>query len=192
MASDNGQPAVAPDRVQDRPIPLVALRRLTPDFPSSTSFDSSNPTSSPETPASQRSPVADATSPNSSHERFPRQTTCSSSASTPPEDPSTPPSNPQLPLSSAASTVPQSVPEDLQPPAPLQRRAAWRLILALWDDRRTWVQNSIGLAGLVVGLVGLFVYALRAYNMAKWTAYNDLLQSCAALGQVRGVSFGPS
>lgn len=192
MASDNGQPAVAPDPVQNRSIPLVALRRPTPDSSSSTPFNSSDPTTSPETPTSASSPIADDTSLSPSHRRFPRQTTHSSGSSAAPEDsPFTSPI-PQLQLSSASSTtIPQSVPEHPQPPAPPQRREAWRLILAPWNSRQTWVQTSIGLAGLVVALVGLFVYALRGYEVAKWTAYNDLLQSCAALVQVSERSIRP-
>ena len=184
MESDSGHTAVAPEPFHDRSIPLVALTRPTLNASSSTSISSPDPTIPPETPASPIPPVADVTSPISSHQRFSPQTTHSSGTSAAPEDNPLTPSVPELQPSSASSTtIPHFVPEDSQAPAPPQRREARRLILALWDGRRTWVQTSIGIAALVVALVGL-LFALRGYNIAKWTAYNDLLQSCAALVQV--------
>lgn len=46
-------------------------------------------------------------------------------------------------------------------------------------------QAAIALVTLALGLVSLFIYALRSYKLAIWTAHNDLLQACIGLAQVR-------
>ena len=178
MASSTDQPTQGPLTAPDRSIPLVTLRKPTLDASSSTSLDSSAPTSSPSTPASLTPPTsAHDSSPTNTPERLSRQTTCVSCASVSPSDSSSPPP-------SQPSTIPRSVPDDLEPPRPAQRQATWISLIQPWDHRRTWVQNTIGLAALAVALVGMFVYALRGYKLAKWSAHNDLLQSCATLIQV--------
>lgn len=50
--------------------------------------------------------------------------------------------------------------------------------------RRPSIQELIGLISLLVACIGLFVYSHRSFVMAKWTAYNDLLTTCAQLKQV--------
>lgn len=179
MASTTDQPAQSPLTAPGCPIPLVTLRHPTLDASSSTSLDSSAHTSPPSTPASLTPPTsADDSSLANSPESLSRQTTYVSCASLSPADGLSPPSSRPSP------TIPRSVPDEPEPPRPTQRQGTWISLMPPWDHRRTWVQNSIGLAALAVALVGMFVYALRGYKIAKWTARNDLIQSCAALIQV--------
>ena len=176
MASTTIQPASDTATTTERPIPLMALRRPTLDASSSTSLDSSVPSTSPSTPSSLTPPTsAHECSSSSSPDRLSRQTTCASGTPAPPIN------YPQQPSSQPHTTVRPDEPESPNPP---QRQETWLSFLPPYDHRRTWLQNSIGIAALAVALVGMFVYALRGYKMAKWTEYNDLLQSCAALIQV--------
>ncbi|KAG6988515.1 hypothetical protein G7Y79_00072g097770 [Physcia stellaris] len=178
MASNTDMLAPGPLTAPDRPIPLVTLRQPTLGASSSISLNSSTPTTPPSTPASLTPPTsAHGSSPTITPERLSRQTTCVSAVSVaPPDGLSPPPSQPSL-------TIPRSIPDEPEPPRPQQRQATWISLMPPWDHRRTWVQNTIGLAALAVALVGMFVYALRGYKLAKWTARNDLLQSCATLIQ---------
>lgn len=56
--------------------------------------------------------------------------------------------------------------------------------LGRWVSKRSWFQSILGISSLLVAMVSLFVYGLRSYEMAKWSLYNDLLQTCAGLIQV--------
>ena len=59
----------------------------------------------------------------------------------------------------------------------------WNKIrLALFQG--AWLQNTIGMAGLAVALVALFVYAYRGYKMDKYENRMALVQACASKKQV--------
>ncbi|KAL8782621.1 MAG: hypothetical protein Q9195_009611 [Heterodermia aff. obscurata] len=186
MTSTPVQSASDSASTPERSIPLVALRRPTIDASSSASL-SSAPTTSPSTPSSLTPPTSahDSSSSSSpaSPDRLSRQTTYVSGTPAPsihcPDLSLSPHQSPSQPQTAA----PQSVPDSPGPQNPPQRQDTWLSFLPPYDHRRTWLQNSIGIAALAVALVGMFVYALRGYKMAKWTEYNDLLQSCAALIQ---------
>ena len=189
MASTTLQPASDSATTTERPIPLVALRRPTLDVSSSASPDSSVPATSPSTPSSLTPPTsAHESSPSSSPDRLSRQTTCVSGTSSTSINCTDLSLSPQQPSSQPHAAIPRSVPDELGPQNPPQRQDTWLSFLPPYDHRRTWLQNSIGVAALAVALVGMFVYALRGYKMAKWTEWNDLLQSCAALIQVSLIS----
>ena len=185
MASTTVQSAPDSATTPERLIPLVALRPPTLHASSSTSLDSSAPTTSSSTPSSLTPPTsAHDSSPSSSPDRLSRQTTCVSGTPAPSINCPDLSLSPQPPSSQPPTTIPRSVPDEPVPQNPPQRQDTWLSFLPPYDHRRTWLQNSIGIAALAVALVGMFVYALRGYKMAKWTEYNDLLQSCAALLQV--------
>lgn len=185
MASTPVQSAPESATTPDRSIPLVALRPPTLDASSSTSLDSSAPTTSPSTPSSLTPPTsAHESSPSSSPDRLSRLTTCVSSTPATSINSADLSLSPQQPSSQPHPAVPGTAPDQPEPQNPPQRQDTWLGFLPPYDHRRTWLQNSIGIAALAVALVGMFVYALRGYKMAKWTEYNDLLQSCAALIQV--------
>ena len=175
MAPSTTQPEYS--QVDDRPIPLVEVRRPKPRPSPSTLPGSSNPTTSPSTSASSNFPTSAHDSlAISSHECISSQTTCTS----PPGDSVGPTLSPRLAAAPSTSATPQSILNDPAPPS----SPSWLSFISPWDHRRTWVQNSIGVAGLAVALVGMFVYVLRGYKMAKWTTYNDLLNTCLSYTQV--------
>lgn len=59
----------------------------------------------------------------------------------------------------------------------------WNKIrLALFQG--AWLQNTIGMAGLAVALVALFVYAYRGYKMDKYDNLIGFVETCATMKQV--------
>ena len=56
--------------------------------------------------------------------------------------------------------------------------------LRSWMFGKHWFQNAIGAITLLATIVGLFVFGLRTYKLAVWSAHNDAFQSCTGMIQV--------
>ena len=56
--------------------------------------------------------------------------------------------------------------------------------LRSWMFGKHWFQNAIGAITLLAAIVGLFVFGLRTYKLAVWSAHNDAFQSCTGMIQV--------
>ncbi|KAL8823097.1 MAG: hypothetical protein Q9191_006181 [Dirinaria sp. TL-2023a] len=174
------------------PIQLTPMRRSTLRPSSSSSLSSSDPVSNPSSSSSMSPPRT----PNTAS-TFP----CSpQSTSQPPTSiPEPPPAHSQDPFAdssegavvSAANTQSSAVtvvtPD--QNSAPQEQRAWWGTITSRLSQG-TWLQNTIGMAGLAVALVALFVYAYRGYKMDKFENLMALYQACASLRQVSSERFG--
>lgn len=189
MASANTTTASAQP---ESPIQLTPMRRSTLQPSSSSSLSSSDPVSDPSSSSSMsppRTPNTASTSPCSPQ-----------STSQPPTSiPEPPPAQSQDPfadrsegaavsaVNTQSSAVTVTTPD--QNPAPQEQRAWWSTITCRLSQG-TWLQNTIGMAGLAVALVALFVYAYRGYKMDKFENLMALYQACASLKQVSSKRFG--
>ena len=93
----------------------------------------------------------------------------------------------QRPVPSLSGSPPAAL-NDQSPRSSPARLATWHSWVPTPDSKGSFLQNTIGMAGLAVALVGLLVYAYRGYKMDKYNNLMALYQACASLKQV-GTAF---
>ena len=187
MASPTTQPI---SESSGAPVPLTTLKRR-PVQPSSSSSLASSGLASARSSSSSVSP-----------QETPLDVPAACSTKSTPEEAAG--ANPELspaisfnenpfenPLQRPVPSQPESPPtalDDQSPRAPA-RLATWLSWAPAPDPKGSCLQNTIGMAGLVVALVGLLVYAYRGYEMDKYDNLMALYQACVSLKQV-GTAFG--
>ena len=168
------------------------MRRNTLQPSSSSSLSSSDPASNPSSSSSMsppRTPNTASASPCSHQSASHPRTSVDEQPPTQSQDPFADSSEGAVVSSPNAQSSAVTVTTPGQNAGYQEQKSWWSRISSTLSPG-TWLQNTIGMAGLAVALVALFVYAYRGYKMDKFENLMALYQACASLKQVSLSRFG--